>query len=933
MHIHRTVLLFSAFACAVWAQTVPVSFSRQAEDFSALSPGLTFPDIPSLAAGGAQESRNRIREVGVGDWIRFDSMNFLSGYDSIEVWYNCYGYDGTGKRIEFRVDSATGPVFASVQLFWQNTWYSYPSRALISRPVAGMHSVYITVVTPYPNDPVADIDRFRLFGNATIDPADAKTWYVSIAGSDANDGLSLARPFRTIQKAASVMKPGSRCCIRQGIYRETVRPLYGGYPGAPLTFSPYANDDVYISGTDSVTGWVPAGIPGKPAIFKARMPWSLGEYANQVLVDGEMAYMARSPNIGAPEIRDSWYDYWMGTTYGWQDFKDSIHPVMIPTMLVCGGTNQIDGNRNFNADFEFANVDLPAELLNRPADFFASGILSIHNNWWSTIGLISSSTNVSNRRINFAAQDLTGSGSNVTGPGYVSHVFGLLDAPNEWFFRNDTLYLWAPDNGDPSHHLVEAKRRVCGFDLTGAQWVTLFGLRFIGTSLTMADAHDCVVDKCSFKYISHFDNFRWYENFANYWGTPLNPCSGYKGIFVSGKHNTFQNSSVAVSCGSGIILAGNGHIVRNNRIHDIDYATTYDAGVAIMKREVNDPDETVDLTIEHNTMYNCGRSNIYIDKAGDCTVNPPIRIRYNDLGRCGWLSHEVGSFYTYMNNAPGSEIAYNWFHDVGGTWMGYICFDGGSVNWKLHHNVFWQGRPTVPAVVGWTGIPEPRFNCWFYNNTIIDSNSTLHRGWDVDFLQVRKDGNGGYQMWTTPVLDQWWTGTDSTWPKRYYNNLICYSDTAPWKFTDPVKRDYTLRTGSPAIGRGLRIEEMAAGCDWGAYQHNQPRWVPGADWHEQPWQYPPSVLAAANDVPSPVRPALWRPMLRIAPGALLIDAKAGMEFRIAIFDARGAVAASKKQMSAGTIAVPTHGLGTGMYIVRISGGNNAVWWKTMIKGN
>src|SRR4051812_12322331 len=48
------------------------------------------------------------------------------------------------------------------------------------------------------------------------------TWYVSTAaGADNNPG-TLAAPFRTIQQAADLARPGDVVLIRGGIYRETV---------------------------------------------------------------------------------------------------------------------------------------------------------------------------------------------------------------------------------------------------------------------------------------------------------------------------------------------------------------------------------------------------------------------------------------------------------------------------------------------------------------------------------------------------------------------------------------------------------------------------------------------------------------------------------------------------------------------------------------
>jgi hypothetical protein len=57
-----------------------------------------------------------------------------------------------------------------------------------------------------------------------------KTYYVDGSSNKSDDRGpgSLKRPFRTIGKAAEVLKPGERVVIATGTYRESVRPARGG---------------------------------------------------------------------------------------------------------------------------------------------------------------------------------------------------------------------------------------------------------------------------------------------------------------------------------------------------------------------------------------------------------------------------------------------------------------------------------------------------------------------------------------------------------------------------------------------------------------------------------------------------------------------------------------------------------------------------------
>ena len=56
------------------------------------------------------------------------------------------------------------------------------------------------------------------------------SFYVSTGGNDSNSG-SLARPFRTIQRAANVAGSGDTVFVRGGTYRETVRPSRSAVTG------------------------------------------------------------------------------------------------------------------------------------------------------------------------------------------------------------------------------------------------------------------------------------------------------------------------------------------------------------------------------------------------------------------------------------------------------------------------------------------------------------------------------------------------------------------------------------------------------------------------------------------------------------------------------------------------------------------------------
>lgn len=85
------------------------------------------------------------------------------------------------------------------------------------------------------------------------EPSKPVTRYVNKkTGNDANDGLSLERPFATIQKAADSVNPGDTILIAPGIYYENVVLMRGGTENAPVTFRAdnRADDRVILTAAD-----------------------------------------------------------------------------------------------------------------------------------------------------------------------------------------------------------------------------------------------------------------------------------------------------------------------------------------------------------------------------------------------------------------------------------------------------------------------------------------------------------------------------------------------------------------------------------------------------------------------------------------------------------------------------------------------------------
>jgi len=99
--------------------------------------------------------------------------------------------------------------------------------------------------------------------------------HVSETGSDSGSG-SQARPYLTINKAASVAQPGDIVTVHGGTYREWVKPPRGG-TGADkrITYRAAPGEIVFIKGSERISSWTRQ--PG--GAWQAELPNSLlGDY-------------------------------------------------------------------------------------------------------------------------------------------------------------------------------------------------------------------------------------------------------------------------------------------------------------------------------------------------------------------------------------------------------------------------------------------------------------------------------------------------------------------------------------------------------------------------------------------------------------------------------------------------------------------------------
>lgn len=300
-------------------------------------------------------------------------------------------------------------------------------------------------------------------------------YFVSLTGSDGAMG-TLARPFQTIQKAASVMVAGDTAYIRAGIYRETVTPKNSGTQNAPITYTPYNGESVTISGADVIpaSSWTLSSAN----IYKAPMSWNLGEGANQVFLGGQIIIEARWPN----------------TTF------DFSHPIVDTTT----------SGSWVRGDPLSTGTITASDLPSRPAGYWNGTRVNIllGSGWaWQTGTVIDSPAANSQLSFTFSewlnvADSIVPSANN---PFYLWGKFGELDSPGEWYFDalSHLLYFWTPATDSPAQHSFEVKRRQNALNLSCLSFITIQGLNvFAANIISDAKSSYLLLDGLNAQYSS-----------------------------------------------------------------------------------------------------------------------------------------------------------------------------------------------------------------------------------------------------------------------------------------------------------------------------------------------------------------------------------------------------------------------------------------------
>lgn len=499
-------------------------------------------------------------------------------------------------------------------------------------------------------------------------------YYVATDGNDNNPG-SLKLPFKTIQKAASVLKAGDSCIIREGIYRETVKIQTSGTRQKPIVFSAYKNEKVVITGTDKIGDW---------KVYKPDVYFKVvKKQVFQLSINDNYAPEAAYPDINTDNVFDQ--QNWL----------------QVRTLA--------------NGTCKFIDKKFPENYWQG-----ATLIAFIHFRWVALNGKISYNSDDSLVCITRSTKWNQSGYRKYIGEGiaYLTGHINALDKENEWLWKDDTLFVFS--SGNLNDKKVEAQFRTYGFDCSAKSSITIRNISFTYCSADLGAAKNCMVDNCRFENICPF--FTHNESFDRFMKSPedtinygISHWSG-KGIKLSGFNNTIQNSWINGSWGDGISIGGQNNKVVNCLIKNCNRSGTDAAGIAVIGKNHH---------ILNNTIKFCGRSGIVHNDSRK------IKILYNKIHDCGLLTFDAGLTYCFKTNGENTEIAYNWLFDNRAIQLGEgLYIDNYSSNFIIHHNVIWN------CYIG-IRVNKPAQNITIFNNTVLSCDFAQATSGYIDVSELK----------------------------------------------------------------------------------------------------------------------------------------------------------------------------------------------------
>lgn len=537
------------------------------------------------------------------------------------------------------------------------------------------------------------------------------TYYVSPSGSDSNPG-TLAAPFKTITKARDVVRTVNTSMtgdivvtLRGGTYpldsTVTFGPADGGKNGNYVRYVAYNGETPLVTGGKPITGWTIHDQAKN--IWKAT---SVTSRFRQIYVNNTKAIRARLPNLGANNSANFYRLTKVDTTGKALNIATSVgsnwknlNKVEMHLMIAwADAVLRLASTTNMGS---YTKVKIqPTEetiLFNRP---------------YPMLGVAFSSNPPKQQAY------------------YLENAMEFLDVAGEWYLDESasTLYYMARTGEDMSKALVVAPMVETLVNVAGPSTSNTIGyLAFQG----IAFAHSTFLRPSQMGFLNaQAGNYSISSTLQNKQYVARPPA----GVSISNAHHIrFEGNLISQMAATGIDLVSGTHdnAIVGNAVKDIG-GTGISVGkfTADEKTEFHVPYNPTDkaeistndtirsnlvtnvtteiegavgigggypryVVIEHNEVSYMAYSGISVGFGWTKTANAMTnnKINWNNIHHVSQILADGGNIYTLSNQGTGSQIQYNYMHDISASsWADYwilpIYLDEGSSGFDISHNVF-----------------------------------------------------------------------------------------------------------------------------------------------------------------------------------------------------------------------------------------------------
>ncbi|MCB9496132.1 MAG: right-handed parallel beta-helix repeat-containing protein [Fibrobacteria bacterium] len=536
------------------------------------------------------------------------------------------------------------------------------------------------------------------------------TYYVSPRGSDENPGTE-AMPFRTIAKARDVVRESKGTMtgdvvvrLRGGTYVLTepvvFGPRDGGSDGHYVRYENYGDETPLLTGGQPIEGWT--------IHDQGRNIWKstgVTRRFRQIYVDGTKGIRARLPNLGnggspnfyrltkvdtngrALNIASSYVSDWKNPT------KVEMHLMIAwadATLRLASTTNM--------GSYTKVKIQDPegTMLFNRP----------------------------------YPMLGVTFGDRNKQQCFYLENAFEFLDQAGEWYLdeSDNVLYYMARPGEDMSkaHVVVPMLENLVTIegsstsDMVG--YLSIKGLAFAHTTfmrpsrsglLNLQAGQFNTAAPGGNKYMLWRPNSALTVTNAHHLRIERNLFAqlAASGIdFISGTRDNLIVGNVLTDLGGTGITVGKFAQDTLTEIHipynpvDKDEISTRDTVKNNLVTKVTTEIQGAigiaagyprHLVIEHNEVSYTNYSGISVGFGWTRSPNAMTanKINWNHIHHVSQLLADAGNIYTLSNQGSGSQIQYNYMHDISGSpwadyWINGIYLDEGSSGFDVSHNVF-----------------------------------------------------------------------------------------------------------------------------------------------------------------------------------------------------------------------------------------------------